>query len=147
MVDLATIQKDSHFLVLLLPLNPATRHLVDREFLADLPPDAILINVCRGSVVDEEAIADAIDAGQLAGYAADVFELEDWALPDRPRSIPARLLENEEQTFFTPHLGSAVDEVRIAITLEAATQLKAFFAGEQPTRALNPEVMVSPDRS
>ena len=140
LVDLNTIRRESDVLALFLPLNPATRHLIDAEFLTKMPAGAILVNVCRGSVVDEEAVADSLDSGHLGAYAADVFEMEDWALNDRPRSIPNRLLDNQEQTFFTPHLGSAVDDVRIAITLEAASQLKSFFAGARPSRALNPEI-------
>ena len=143
MVDLETVRSQSDILTLFAPLNPETRHLVDREFLGRMPASSILVNVCRGSVVDEEAIADSLDSGHLGAYAADVFEMEDWALTDRPRSIPARLLDNQDQTFFTPHLGSAVDEVRRAITLEAASQLKAFFEGELPSRTLNPEIFSS----
>jgi len=141
LVDLETVATESDILTLFLPLIPATRHLVDRGFLERMPPGAILVNVCRGSVVDEEAVADSLTKGHLGAYAADVFEMEDWALADRPRSIPTRLLDNQDQTFFTPHLGSAVDEIRRAITLEAASQLEAFFKGEVPSQALNPEVL------
>ena len=70
-------------------------------------PGALLINVGRGSVVDERAVAAALEGGALGGYAADVFEMEDWALPDRPRSIDPRL-RTHPRTLFTPHLGSAV---------------------------------------
>ena len=65
-----------------------------------MKPGAILVNPGRGSVV-EEAVATALSDSQLAGYAADVFEFEDWARPDRPRSIPKRLLDQTERTLFT----------------------------------------------
>ena len=142
-VELASLEKvrsESDVLALFLPLNASTRHLVDEDFLAAMPQGAILVNVCRGSVVDEEAIADSLDRGHLGAYAADVFEMDDWALTDRPRTIPTRLLDNQDQTFFTPHLGSAVNDVRKAITLEAASQLKTFFDGELPSHARNSEV-------
>jgi lactate dehydrogenase-like 2-hydroxyacid dehydrogenase len=64
------------------------------------------------------------------GYAADVFEMEDWARADRPRFLPQALLENIDHTFFTPHLGSAVDEIRRDIALEAARHILQALNGE-----------------
>jgi phosphonate dehydrogenase len=92
--------------------------------------------VGRGSVVDEEAVADALDTGRLGGYAADVFAMEDWLLPDRPAAIPGRLLCHP-RTLFTPHLGSAVDDVRREMSLEAARQVRQVLAGERPDHAVN----------
>ncbi|NKC31083.1 NAD(P)-dependent oxidoreductase [Falsiroseomonas selenitidurans] len=115
-------------LVLALPLTPSTRHILDAARLAALPPHALVVNVARGSLVDEAAVAEALHAGRLGGYAADVFALEDWALPDRPRAIPPALLAHP-RTLFTPHLGSAVAQVREAIEMSAAESLAAFFAG------------------
>ncbi|MFY7961919.1 MAG: NAD(P)-dependent oxidoreductase, partial [Elsteraceae bacterium] len=99
----------SDVIILAAPLTPATRHLIDRSAIAAMKPGARLVNVGRGSTVDERAVADALEAGCLAGYAADVFELEDWGLPDRPREVDPRLIAHPA-TVFTPHLGSAVDE-------------------------------------
>ncbi|MEM7601926.1 MAG: NAD(P)-dependent oxidoreductase, partial [Verrucomicrobiota bacterium] len=135
---LEEILSKSDVVALFLPLNEETRHIVDPEFLQQMKPGSILVNVCRGSVVDETAVADALESGHLGGYAADVFEMEDWALADRPRTISPRLLENHDRTFFTPHLGSAVDEVRKEIAMEAARQLKSFFSGKLPDYAINP---------
>jgi phosphonate dehydrogenase len=87
-------------------------------------------------VIDEEAIADALEAGRLGGYAADVFACEDWGLPDRPRTIPARLLARTD-TVLTPHLGSAVRSVRLAIEHRAADNILAVLAGSPPPDALN----------
>ncbi len=115
-------------LVLGLPLTPATRHVLDAKRLASLPAHALVVNVARGSLVDEAAVATALEAGRLGGYAADVFAMEDWALPDRPREIPPALLAHP-RTLFTPHLGSAVAQVREAIEMAAADSLAAFFAG------------------
>jgi len=141
MCGLDDILASADVVALFLPLNEETRHLVNARFLERMKPGSILVNVCRGSVVDEEAVADSLERGHLGAYAADVFEFEDWALPDRPRKIPARLLENREQTFFTPHLGSAVGEVRKEIAMEAALQLKSFFSGEVPEHAVNPSIV------
>ena len=86
------VLRRSDFIVLAVPLNGATHHLIDAGTLPRLKPGAYLVNICRGSVVDEDAVADALADGHLAGYAADVFEMEDWALPGRPRTIAPRLL-------------------------------------------------------
>jgi len=126
----------SDVVVLLLPLTAGTRRLVDRSALRLMRPGAFLVNVGRGSVVDEEAVAEALATGHLAGYAADVFAMEDWALPDRPASIPARLLAHP-RTLFTPHLGSAVDEVRREMSLEAARQVRQVLEGQRPDHAVN----------
>ncbi|MCB2185444.1 MAG: hydroxyacid dehydrogenase [Deltaproteobacteria bacterium] len=135
--ELDQVLAESDFLVPLLPLTPATLHLIGPAALTRLKPGAFLINVCRGSVVDEAAVADALAAGRLAGYAADVFELEDWARPDRPRGLEPRLLADPGRTLFTPHLGSAVDEVRREIALEAARNILDFQEGREPRGRIN----------
>lgn len=127
----------SDYVVLMVPLQPETLHLVDREALARMKTGSFLINVGRGSVVDETAVAAAIAAGQLAGYAADVFEFEDWARQDRPAAIPEELLADKIHTFFTPHVGSAVDTVRQEISLEAAKNILQVLAGDRPHGAIN----------
>lgn len=131
------LQRSSDFLIVATPLTARTRHLIDSDFIAALKPGAYLINPARGSVVDELAVADALERGPLAGYAADVFEFEDWALADRPRDIPEALLANRAQTFFTPHIGSAVTEVRKAIERDAAENILAALAGNVPHGAIN----------
>jgi phosphonate dehydrogenase len=131
------LQQSSDFLIVATPLTAQTRHLIDTGFIAALKPGAYLVNPARGSVVDELAVADALDSRLLAGYAADVFEFEDWALADRPRHIPEALLANRAQTFFTPHIGSAVTEVRKAIERDAAENILAALAGNVPHGAIN----------
>ncbi|MEE9251386.1 MAG: NAD(P)-dependent oxidoreductase, partial [Alphaproteobacteria bacterium] len=73
----------SDFLVVAVPLVDGTKHLIDAHVLRKLKPGCHLVNISRGSVVDEQAVADALARGRLGGYAADVFEMEDWARPDR----------------------------------------------------------------
>lgn len=102
-----------------------------------MKPGAYLVNPARGSLVDEEAIADALAAGHLAGYAADVYEMEDWARPDRPPAIARRLLADAHHTVLTPHLGSAVDDVRRDIARAAARDIVAVLEGRIPAGAVN----------
>ena len=98
---------------------------------------ACLVNARRGSVVDELAVARSLVAGRLAGYAADVFEMEEWALEARPRSIPQVLLADRARALLTPRLGSAVDDVRRKIALEAAENMLDVFVGQKPRGAMN----------
>ncbi len=134
---LDALLESSDFVLPLLPLTTGTLHLLNRDALVRMKPGSYLINVSRGSVVDEEAVADAIESGHLAGYAADTFEMEDWARPDRPRQINPRLLRLVDRTLFTPHLGSAVASARLQIELAAANNILQALAGERPSGAIN----------
>jgi phosphonate dehydrogenase len=127
----------SDFVILAVPLTAETFHVIDEASLAKMKSGSYLVNVCRGSVVDEPAVASALTFGHLGGYAADVFELEDWAREDRPRSIPQHLLNTGSASFLTPHLGSAVDDVRREIALEAARNILQAFRGIVPDGAIN----------
>lgn len=127
----------SDIVIPLLPLTDQTYHLFDRKTLAEMKRGSYLVNACRGSVVDELAVVDALEKGHLAGYGADVFEMEDWIRPDRPRSIPTALLNNTAQTFFTPHLGSAVDDIRTEIERYCAMSILQALAGEIPDGKVN----------
>jgi phosphonate dehydrogenase len=124
------------FLILAAPLTADSRRVIGRAALRRIKPGTLIVNVGRGSVVDEAAIVDALDAGSLGGYAADVFEFEDWAVADRPRAIDKRLLEHP-RALFTPHLGSAVDGVRRQIVLRAAQNIADVLGGCTPRDAVN----------
>jgi phosphonate dehydrogenase len=129
----------SDVLVVLLPLTQQTRHLIGDSLLHRMRPGAVLVNTGRGSVVDELAVAEALETGHLGGYAADVFAMEDWALPGHPSGIPDRLLCHP-RTLFTPHLGSAVDDVRRQMSLQAAHQVRQVIEGRNPDCAVNEPV-------
>ena len=136
-VTLPTLLEQSDFVVPMVPFTQDTLHLMNTRTIEQMKDGAFLINTCRGSVVDEQAVVNALQSGKLAGYAADVFEMEEWARWDRPRRIPQALLDDTERTLFTPHLGSAVDEVRFRIAYEAAYNIVQALAGEQPQDAIN----------
>lgn len=135
--SLEELYKQSDFLVVALPLTDATWHFIDREALSQVKEGSYLINVGRGSCIDEEAVSAALATERLAGYSADVFAFEDWIRPERPQYIPEKLLSKRECTLFTPHLGSAVDSVRKAIALEAAANIIDVLEGRQPRGAIN----------
>jgi phosphonate dehydrogenase len=132
------VLSESDFLFLALPLDTRTKHIIDRDALARMRPGCLLINPARGSLVDEEAVADALAAGCLAGYAADAFEMEDWGRGvERPRRIAKRLLAEDGRTVLTPHLGSAVDAARRDVAMEAAHNVVDWIEGRAPRGAVN----------
>jgi phosphonate dehydrogenase len=142
-VTLDELLAGSDFVLPMLPMTKETFHLIDRNAIARMKLGSYLINACRGSVVDEQAVAAALREGKLGGYAADVFETEEWSRPDRPCEIPRELLENTAQTFFTPHLGSAVKEVRIEIERHAAQSILQALSGHRPCGAINDPAMAT----
>lgn len=97
-VSLPELLGRSHLLSLHLPLVPATRGLIGRDELLMLPPGAIVINVARGGLIDEDALAELLHSGHLAGAGLDVFETEPL-----PRTSP---LLDAPNTLFTPHSAS-----------------------------------------
>jgi len=131
------VLKSADIVVLGLPLTEATTGLIDAEAIGRMRRGALLVNPARGSLVDEAAVADALESGHLGGYAADVFECEDWARPGRPTAIDARLTGAGVRTVLTPHIGSAVMSVRREIELSAATSIVEALAGKVPAGAVN----------
>ncbi|QJT10336.1 phosphonate dehydrogenase [Oceanidesulfovibrio marinus] len=134
------ILAQSDVLFPLTPMTAETFHLIDETALAAMKPGSYLVNVSRGSVVDEAAVAGSLAAGRLGGYAADVFELEEWTREDRPSVIPEMLLDNVDRTLFTPHIGSAVDGVRYEIAMQAARNIVQALSGQRPEDAVNEPV-------
>ena len=118
--DLLSLARDSDFLVLITPGGAGTRHLVNAQVLQALGPKGILVNVARGSVVDEAALIDALEGGVIGGAALDVFE-------DEPR-VPQRLMDLP-QVVLVPHIGSATGQTRQAMADLAFGNVREHFAG------------------
>lgn len=135
----------SDYVVLAASLTPATTHIIDATALRQMRRGCLLVNPSRGSLVDEAAVLEALQEGHLGGYATDVFEMEDWARPERPRTV-ASGLRRHPATLFTPHLGSAVTDVRRAIERRAADNIIDGLSGQVPRDAVNPAAR-EPDRS
>ncbi len=111
------------------PLTPETRHLIDAAALRTMKPGAYLVNTTRGPVVDEAALADALEAGEIAGAALDVFEHE----PD----VEPRLLGRDD-VVLSPHLGSATVETRTAMAVLAARNVVEVLGGRAPLTEVKP---------
>jgi len=135
-VKLDYLLRESHFVILLTPLSADTYRLINRDTISAMRPGAYLLNMGRGSVVDEMDVTEALCSGHLSGYGADVFPFEDWALPERPFVINKRLLSMADKTFFTPHIGSATEQARLNIAMEAAYNIYDALSGCQPRNAV-----------
>ena len=112
---------ESDFLVVITPGGEGTRKLINAEVLKALGPQGYVINVARGSVMDQDALIEALEQGVIAGAALDVFENE----PD----VPARLLALPN-VVVTPHVGSATGQTRRAMADLAMDNLQAHFGGK-----------------
>jgi len=125
----AALAAHSDFLVVITPGGPGTRKLIDAEVLKALGAQGCLINVARGSVVDEAALVDALRGGVIAGAGLDVFE-------DEP-NVPQALREMDN-VVLTPHIGSATAQTRRAMAELAFANLHAQLTG-QPLHTPVPE--------
>jgi gluconate 2-dehydrogenase len=114
---------EADFLVLQVPGTPDTHHLVGAPELARMKRTAVLVNTARGGVVDDAALADALQRGVIAAAGLDVFEGE-------PRVHPA--LVTLPNVVLAPHVGSATLATRHAMVQRAASNLLAFLAGGEP---------------
>jgi len=137
-VDKPVLLRESDFLVLAVPLTAQSRHAIGAAELAQMKPSAVLVNIARGGVVDDAALAAALAGGRLAAAALDVFEGE-------PKVHPALLaLDN---VILSPHIASATWDTRRAMTAMAVDNVLALFghgphAGHPPS-LLNPQVLAA----
>lgn len=133
-VELERLLAESDFVSVHVPLLPETRRLINEATLAKMKPTAYLINTSRGPVVDEAALAAALDAKRIAGAALDVFEAEPKAHPQ---------LVGRKEVILTPHIASASVETRTKMAVMAVENVIALFEGRRPANALNAEVLVA----
>ena len=128
--DLLALARDSDILIVVAPGGAETRHMIDARVLDALGPGGYLVNVARGSLVDEQALLAALERGTIAGAALDVFDNE----PD----IDPRFFKLDN-VLLTPHLGSATHETRAAMAQLMLDNVRSWF---RSGRALTP---VDPD--
>lgn len=131
-VDWETVTAECDIISLHVPLSPSTYHMLDADALARMRRNAVVINTARGPVVDELALALAIQEHRIAGAGLDVFEQEPLP-PDSPLlGLPGVVL--------LPHVGSATVETRRAMARRAWTNIRSLVEGKAPADALNPAV-------
>jgi lactate dehydrogenase-like 2-hydroxyacid dehydrogenase len=127
-LELDALLAAADFVVLLLPYSAATHHLIGSRELRLMKPDAILVNVARGGIVDDAALVDALRAGQLGGAGLDVFENEP--------ALHSGLLDLDN-VVLTPHIGSASQATRRAMSQCAVDNALAILAGQRPPNQVN----------
>jgi len=131
-VDLPTLLRTSDFISLHTQLTPQTTHLIGSEELKIMKRSAYVINTSRGPVVDEKALAKALQDGTIAGAGLDVFENEPFVSPEL-LALPSVVL--------APHIASASVETRTKMATMAAQNIIAAARGERPPNLVNPEVL------
>ena len=128
-VTLEELFERSDVISLHTPLNENTKHSVNEKIISKMKNSAILINTARGAIVDEEAITNAIEKKQIAGFATDVYSSE----PISKESCYNRLC-GFSNVIFTPHMAWGAYETRVRLLNEVAENIKAFYKGEKRNR-------------
>lgn len=130
LVTLPELLRRSDLVTLHAPLTDETGHLIRADTIAWMRPGALLVNTCRGGLVDEAAVTEAVRSGQLAGVALDVFETEPLPPGSVLRSLPNVLL--------TPHAAWYSPESLAELPVRAARQVVDFLAGLPVPSIVNP---------
>jgi len=134
-VGLDQLLAEADFVSLHSPLTPQTRHQIGARELGLMKPAALLINTARGGLIDEAALVAALTDKRIAGAGLDVFENE-------PIVAPGLLALTN--TVLTPHLGSAVSELRERMAHRVVDNILAILNGQQPPDCWNPEIYAEP---
>jgi gluconate 2-dehydrogenase len=130
--------KTADHLVLVLPYSPASHHTIGAAELAMMKPTATLVNIARGGIVDDVALAAALADKRIAAAGLDVFEGEPTVHPD---------LLALTNVVLTPHIASATRQTRLAMANLAADNLLAFFSGHKLLTPLNAEALATTKRT
>ena len=126
--DIDTLLAKADFITLHTPLTSETRNILSRENLAKTKPGVRIVNCARGGLIDEAALKDMLDSGQVAGAALDVFETE--PATDSPLFGTANFI-------CTPHLGASTTEAQVNVALQVAEQMAEYLVTGGVTNALN----------
>lgn len=128
-VDIDTLCRESDIISLHTPLNDGTRGLIGKAQLDMMKKNAILVNVARGAVTDEEAVAQALLSGKLAGFGCDVYSTEPF-----PKGHPIDRIKDLPNVCLTPHIAWGGYETRVRLLDEMIKNAQAFFRGEKRNR-------------
>ena len=135
-VELPELFKRADIITLHVPKTDKTANMIDAAAIASMKKGVMIVNCARGGLIDESALKDALDSGQVGGAALDVFAVE-----------PAKenALFGHENVVCTPHLGAATVEAQDNVALQAAEQISAFLNSGAVTNALNTPSVSSKD--
>ena len=120
--------KEVDYITLHLPLNKDTKHLINSKSIKTLKEGVRLINCARGGLIDEQALAKALNEGKIKGAGLDVFENEP------PENSPLLKAKN---VLLTPHLGASTEEAKVGVSLGACKQVRDFLLSNKAENALN----------
>jgi D-3-phosphoglycerate dehydrogenase len=130
LLPLPQLFAEADYITLHLPRTPDTENLVNAELLRTMKPTARLVNCARGGIVDEAALAEAVEQGVIAGAALDVFAKEPLAADSPLRSVKERLI-------LTPHLGASTEEAQENVAIDVAEQIRDVLLGLPARSAVN----------
>ncbi len=131
-VDLPTLLATSDYISVHTPLTPETRGLFNRETFAQMKRGAYIVNTARGPIIDEAALAEALDSGQIGGAALDVMTQE----PPPPSPLFGR-----DNVIITPHTSFYSEESLVELQVKAAQEVVAVLSGRPPRNPVNPEAL------
>jgi D-3-phosphoglycerate dehydrogenase len=131
-VDLPQLLAASDYISVHTPLTPETQHLFNRETFGRMKRGAYVVNTARGPIIDEAALAEALDSGQIAGAALDVMTQE---------PPPASPLFGRDNVIITPHTSFYSEESLVELQVKAAQEVVAVLSGRSPRNPVNPEVL------
>ena len=139
LLTLPVLFAEADYITLHLPRTPETENLVNAELLRTMKPTARLVNCARGGIIDEAALAEAVETGVIAGAALDVYAKEPLEAGSPLRSVTERLI-------LTPHLGASTEEAQENVAIDVAEQIRDVLLGLPARSAVNipgltPEVM------
>lgn len=132
-LSIDALVEQSDIIVLCCPLTPETRGLISRERIARMKPNALLINVSRGPVVDDDALIEALRKGRIGGAALDVCSTQ--PLP------PGHPYFSFDNVIITPHMAGITEESMMRMGVGAAGEALLVLAGKLPVNLRNPEVV------
>lgn len=128
-VDIDTLCKECDIITLHTPLNDGTRGLISSERIAAMKEGVILVNVARGAVVDENAVANAFKSGKLGGFGCDVYSAEPFG-----KDHPYYEIKDMDNVILTPHMAWGSYEARLRLCNEVKENIIAFFKGDIKNR-------------
>lgn len=131
-VELTELLRTADYISLHAPLTDENRHLLDAERLALLKPTAFVVNTARGALIDQDALADALEAGRIAGAGIDVFDPE-------PPTAALRLLR-APNVVLSPHVGGVTRETLVRIALAAVQNVSDVLDGKPPRDVVNAQI-------